>query len=80
MLAWRAIRRIGPDCLLGEERISKLVPRDVSPMSDKSPKRPSKRQYPPVYEKFIPIALVLIALAIVIVLVVVFGVVLGLFP
>jgi hypothetical protein len=49
-------------------------------MSDKDPKPRPKRQYPPVYEKIIPIALMLIALAIVIVLVIIFGVALGLFP
>ena len=80
MLAWKAIRRIGPDCLIREQRISNLVLRNVSLMSGKGSKRPAKRQYPPVYEKIIPLALVLIALAIVIVLIVIFGVVLGLFP
>ena len=48
-------------------------------MSDTDPERPPKRQYPPVYEKIIPIALVLIALAILIVLVIIFSVALGLF-
>jgi hypothetical protein len=49
-------------------------------MSDRNTERPPKRQYPPVYEKVVPIALVLIALAIAIVLVIIFGVALGLFP
>jgi hypothetical protein len=49
-------------------------------MSDKDPERRPKRQYPPAYEKIIPIALVLIALAIVVVLIVIFAVALGLLP
>ena len=49
-------------------------------MSDRDTKPPPKRQYPPLYERIIPIALVLIALAIVIVLVIIFAVALGLFP
>jgi hypothetical protein len=49
-------------------------------MSDKDPRQHPKRQYPPFYERIVPIALVLIALAILIVLIIIFGVVLGLFP
>jgi hypothetical protein len=49
-------------------------------MSDRDSRPRPKRQYPPVYEKIIPIALVLIALAIVIVFAIIFGVALGLFP
>jgi len=49
-------------------------------MSHRDTERPPKRQYPPAYEKIIPIALVLIAIAIIIVLVIIFGVALGLFP
>jgi hypothetical protein len=39
-----------------------------------------KRQYPPLYEKAIPIALGVIAVAIVVVLVIALSVLLGLFP
>ena len=51
-------------------------------MSDEDKKsRPSpKRQYPPFYEKVVPIALGVIGIAIVIVLLIIVGVALGLFP
>jgi hypothetical protein len=49
-------------------------------MPDDGAKRPSKREYPPVYEKIVPVALVLIAVAIVIVLLIAISVALGLFP
>ena len=49
-------------------------------MSNKDEKQPSKRQYPPVYEKIVPIALVLLAIAITIVLIIAISVALGLFP
>ena len=49
-------------------------------MSEKEPRQPVKRQYPPLYEKVVPIALVLIAIAILIVLAVAISVALGLFP
>jgi hypothetical protein len=49
-------------------------------MSDREAKKPSGRQYPPVYEKIVPIALVLIAIAILVILVIVVSVALGLFP
>jgi hypothetical protein len=39
-----------------------------------------KRQYPPFYEKVVPIALVVIVIAIVILLLVIVGVALGLLP
>ena len=39
-----------------------------------------KREYPPFYEKAVPIAMVIIVAAIVILLLVVLGVLLGLFP
>jgi len=39
-----------------------------------------KRQYPPFFEKAIPVAIVIIIVAIAIVLVIIFGVALGLFP
>jgi hypothetical protein len=40
---------------------------------------PSKRQYPPVYEKIVPIAMALIAGAIILMIIVAIGVALGLF-
>jgi hypothetical protein len=43
-------------------------------------KEEPRRQYPPFYEKMVPIALIVIALAIILVLLVIFAVVLGLFP
>jgi hypothetical protein len=39
-----------------------------------------KRQYPPFYEKIVPIVLGIIALLIVVLLLIIFGVALGLFP
>ena len=49
-------------------------------MSDKDAKKPSKREYPPLYEKIVPVALALIAIAILIVLLIAISVALGLFP
>jgi hypothetical protein len=49
-------------------------------MQHREPKSPSKRQYPPFFERAVPIALVMIAVAIGILLIVVLGVLLGLFP
>jgi hypothetical protein len=49
-------------------------------MSDTGPKPKPRRQYPPFYERIVPIALALIALAIIVVLIIILGVVLGLFP
>ena len=49
-------------------------------MSDKDRERQPSREYPPLYEKIVPIALALIALAVIVGLVIIFGVVLGLFP
>jgi hypothetical protein len=49
-------------------------------MSNQDEKQPSKRQYPPLYEKILPVAMALIAIAIVIVLLVAISVALGLFP
>lgn len=43
-------------------------------------KGPPKRQYPPLYEKAVPIALGIVAFAIVTLLLIIFGVALGLFP
>jgi hypothetical protein len=49
-------------------------------MSEEDRKQQTRRRYPPLYERIVPIALVLIAFAIIIVLIVIFGVVLGLIP
>jgi hypothetical protein len=49
-------------------------------MAGKDQKKQPTRQYPPLYERVVPIALALIAVAIIIVLIVIIGVVLGLFP
>ena len=49
-------------------------------MYDKDNHTPPKRQYPPFYEKAVPIALAIIAIAIVVLLTIIFGVALGLFP
>ena len=49
-------------------------------MPDNGTKKPSKREYPPVYEKIVPVALALIAIAILIVLLIAISVALGLFP
>jgi hypothetical protein len=43
-------------------------------------KKSTKRQYPPIYEKVVPIALALIAMAIVVILGIILAVVLGIFP
>ena len=49
-------------------------------MSEEDRKQQTRRRYPPLYERIVPIALALIAFAIIIVLIVIFGVVLGLIP
>ena len=49
-------------------------------MNDKHDAPRSKRQYPPFYERFVPIALGIIAVIIVILLLIILGVALGLFP
>jgi hypothetical protein len=49
-------------------------------MQDREHKTSPKREYPPIYEKLVPIALLIIVVAIVILLIVVLGVLLGLFP
>jgi hypothetical protein len=49
-------------------------------MDKKEGNEPVKRQYPPVYEKLVPIALALIAVIIIVLLLVIVGVALGLFP
>ena len=48
-------------------------------MSQSPDQTPSKRQYPPVYEKIVPIAMALIAGAIILMIIVAIGVALGLF-
>ena len=49
-------------------------------MYDRDNHTPPKRQYPPFYEKAVPIALGIIAMAIVVLLLIIIGVALGLFP
>ena len=49
-------------------------------MNDKHKHTPPKRQYPPFYEKVVPIAIGVIVVVIVILLVIIVGVALGLFP
>lgn len=49
-------------------------------MTDSPKGDPSKRQYPPIYEKIVPIALILIAVIILVLLLIIAGVALGLFP
>lgn len=46
----------------------------------KQPNMPSKRRYPPLYEKIIPVTLGIILVAILILLVIVVGVITGLIP
>ena len=53
---------------------------DHGSMSEKDRKQQIRRQYPPLYERLVPIALALIAFAILIVLVIIFAVALGLIP
>ena len=49
-------------------------------MSKNDNRTPPKRQYPPVYERVVPIALGIIALAVVVILIIIIGVALGFFP
>ena len=48
------------------------------PEEDKA--TPPKREYPPLYEKVIPVALVIIVIVVVSLLLITIGVALGLFP
>jgi len=48
-------------------------------VSQPSDRNPSKRQYPALYEKIVPIAMLLIAGAIILMVIVAIGVALGLF-
>jgi hypothetical protein len=43
-------------------------------------KEPQRRQYPPLYEKAVPVALVIIAIIIAVLVLVIVGVILGVFP
>jgi len=49
-------------------------------MADRRDQGSHRREYPPVYEKLVPIALGIIAVIIVVLLLVVLAVMLGLFP
>jgi hypothetical protein len=49
-------------------------------MHDKDNQPPPKRQYPPFYEKAVPVALGIIAVVIIVLLFIIIGVALGLFP
>ncbi len=47
-------------------------------MSDQEKMAPPKREYPPVYEKLVPIALLLIVIIVIVLLLIILGVALGL--
>jgi hypothetical protein len=49
-------------------------------MDDRKNKPPPKREYPPLYEKIIPIAVGIIVFAILVLLLVIVGVLTGLLP
>ena len=49
-------------------------------MNDKHDAPRPKRQYPPLYERLVPIALAIIAVIIVVLLLIILSVALGLFP
>ena len=49
-------------------------------MSEEEKTAPSERQYPPIYEKLVPIALVVIVALVIILLLIILGVALGLLP
>lgn len=49
-------------------------------MPDKKPQNTKRREYPPLYEKMVPIALGIIGLAVAAILVIILLVVLGLIP
>lgn len=57
-----------------------LYSKDSENMSGNGKQGSPKRQYPPFYERFIPLALAVIVLAIVFLLIVIVAVALGLFP
>ena len=49
-------------------------------MSQSTDKSPAKRQYPPLYEKIVPLAIVLISFGVILMIIVAIGVALGFFP
>jgi hypothetical protein len=49
-------------------------------MSDKRPEGQTRRRYPPLYERLVPIAMVLIGLAIIVILLIIIAVVMGFVP
>ena len=49
-------------------------------MSPMNVRRPPKRQYPPFYERIVPVALGIIVLVIIVLVLVIIGVALGLHP
>jgi hypothetical protein len=49
-------------------------------VSDKGDRPAAKRRYPPFYERFVPIALGIIALVIIVLLLIIVSVALGAFP
>jgi hypothetical protein len=49
-------------------------------MTQPSNRRSTERRYPGLYEKLVPVALVVIGLIVAALLVIIFGVALGLFP
>jgi len=49
-------------------------------MPNKSKKLQTKREYPPFWEKFIPVALIVITVIVVFLLIVIISVALGIFP
>ncbi len=53
---------------------------EVKAVSSRDHDTHPKRQYPPLYEKALPIVLTMIGIAFVVLLLFVFGVALGLFP
>ncbi len=56
------------------------MPDKIVPDEDKKSRPSPKRQYPPFYEKVVPIALGVIAITIIIILLIIVGVAMGLFP
>ena len=62
-------------------RTRELLGAQIDTMTNDKPTRDRpKRQYPPFYERFVPIALGIIVAIVVILLLIIFGVALGLFP
>jgi len=56
------------------------IQKEIGAMHGQDKHKPSKRQYPPFYEKVVPIALGIIIVAIVVLLLIIVGVALDLFP